>query len=132
MDPITILMSLGTKLIDKFFPDPVAANAAKLELLKMQQSGELAVMTAQTEINKVEAASSSTFVAGWRPFIGWVCGVAFSVQYLIAPFATWLTALYGNPVVFPELDMGTLFTLLGGMLGLGGLRTFEKVKKVAK
>ena len=74
LDPISAVLDIGGKLIDRLWPDPLQAANAKLELLKMQQNGDLAQMVAQTDINKVEAASSSLFIAGWRPFIGWGCG----------------------------------------------------------
>jgi hypothetical protein len=120
------LLGLGGKLVDKLIPDPAARDAAKLELLKLQQSGELAAMVAQTDINKVEAANPSLFVSGWRPAVGWVCALAMAYQYLLRPF---LTAFY--PVLtFPGLD-DNLWQLLAGMLGLGGLRTFEKLNGVA-
>ena len=72
LDPISAALDLGNTLISRIFPDPAQADAAKLELLKLQQSGDLAQMTAQTDINKVEAANTSLFVSGWRPAIGWV------------------------------------------------------------
>ena len=123
---VDALLGIGGKLIDKLIPDPAAQDAARLELLKLQQSGELAAMLAQTDVNKVEAASSSVFVSGWRPAIGWVCALAMGYQYLLRPF---LVAF--NPVLaFPGLD-DNLWQLLAGMLGLGGLRTFEKVNGVA-
>jgi len=123
---VDALLGLGGKLVDKLIPDPAARDAAKLELLKLQQSGELAAMVAQTEINKVEAANPSVFVSGWRPAIGWVCALAMGYQYLLRPF---LTAFY--PILtFPGLD-DNLWQLLAGMLGLGGLRTFEKLNGVA-
>jgi hypothetical protein len=123
---VDALLGLGGKLIDKLIPDPAARDAAKLELLKLQQSGELAAMVAQTDINKVEAANPSVFVSGWRPAVGWVCALAMAYQYLIRPF---LAAFY--PVLtFPGLD-DNLWQLLAGMLGLGGLRTFEKLNGVA-
>lgn len=126
MMALDAILGIGGKLIDKLIPDPAAKDAAKLELLKLQQSGELAAMTAQTEINKVEAANSSIFVSGWRPAIGWVCAAAMCYQYLARPF---LGAFY--PVLaFPGLDEN-LWQLMMGMLGLGGLRTFEKVNNVA-
>ena len=126
MIALDAILGIGGKLIDKLIPDPAAKDAARLELLKLQQSGELEAMTAQTEINKVEAASSSIFVSGWRPAIGWVCALAMCYQYLVRPF---LSAFY--PVlVFPGLDEN-LWQLMMGMLGLGGLRTFEKVNNVA-
>ena len=126
MMALDAILGIGGKLIDKLIPDPAAKDAAKLELLKLQQSGELAAMTAQTEINKVEAANSSIFVSGWRPAIGWVCAAAMCYQYLVRPF---LAEFY--PVLaFPGLDEN-LWQLMMGMLGLGGLRTFEKVNNVA-
>ena len=83
-------------------------------------------MLAQTEINKVEAASPSVFVSGWRPAIGWVCAMAMGYQYLLRPFLV----AYHPALAFPGLD-DNLWQLLAGMLGLGGLRTFEKVNGVA-
>ena len=126
LDPISAALDLGTTLINKIFPDPAQASEAKLKLLELQQNGELAIMTAQTDINKTEAANSSVFVSGWRPAIGWVCALAMGYQYLLRPF---LVAFY--PVLtFPGLD-DNLWQLLAGMLGLGGLRTFEKLNGVA-
>jgi hypothetical protein len=130
MDVISILLGLGSKLIENLFPDPAVAAQAKLNLLKLQQDGVLAQISAQTDINKVEAANPNLFVSGWRPFIGWVCGFGLCMQFLISPLFTWVTALSGHSIVFPSLDMGTLLTLLGGMLGLGGLRTVEKIRRV--
>lgn len=127
------------KIIDRVVPDPAQAQAAQLELLKLAQTGELAALTAETsltqgqlDINKVEAASSSVFVAGWRPFIGWICGVGLSIQFVVAPFATWAVALLHRPdVVFPVLNGDVLMALVSGLLGLGGLRTFDKLKGTA-
>ena len=78
LDPISAALDLGNTLITRIFPDPAQAANAKLELLKLQQSGDLAQMTAQTDINKVEAGSTSMFVSGWRPAIGWVCALALA------------------------------------------------------
>jgi len=129
-DPISAVLEIGGKLIDKLIPDPVAKAQAQLELVKLQQSGELAVLTADTqlatgqlEVNKIEAASSNIFVSGWRPFIGWICGVGLGTQFVVAP-------LVANWYAIPQLDLEMLITLLLGMLGLGGMRTFEKIKKV--
>ncbi len=123
------------KLVDKIFPDPVAWDAAKLELLKMQQSGELAQLAADTDlakgqlaINQVEASNENIFVSGWRPAIGWVCGTAFAYHFVLQPLLAFLMAAAGHPVTLPVFQMGELSTVLMGMLGLGGLRTIEKVK----
>ena len=120
------ILGIGGKLIDKLIPDPAAQDAARLELLKLQQSGELAAMTAQTEINKAEASNPSVFVSGWRPAIGWVCALAMGYQYLARP----LMVAFIPALVFPGLD-DNLWQLMMGMLGLGGLRTFEKTQGVA-
>ena len=120
------ILGIGGKLIEKLIPDPAAQDAARLELLKLQQSGELAAMTAQTEINKAEASNSSVFVSGWRPAIGWVCALAMGYQYLARP----LMVAFMPALTFPGLD-DNLWQLMMGMLGLGGLRTFEKINNVA-
>ena len=131
LDPISAALDLGNTIINKIFPDPTQANQAKLELLKLQQSGELATMTAQTDINKEEAKSTSLFVSGWRPFVGWICGSAFALHYLIIPIANFILVATGNKEVILSFDMQTLLTLLMGLLGLGGYRTYEKVQGVA-
>jgi len=137
-DPVTAAMNLGSQLIDRLIPDPAAKAAAALALLQLQQSGELASLAATTDLAKgqlavdqVEAASPATFTSGWRPFIGWVCGLGLACQFLVAPFVTWGSSVFGKTLVFPTLDMGTLLTLLLGMLGLGGMRTYEKVQGAA-
>ena len=131
LDPVTALFEVGSKVLDRVLPDPAQQAAAKLELLKLQQNGELAQITGQMEINKVEAASSSLFVSGWRPSVGWVCSAGFAVQFIIGPLAEWGAALAGHPVKFPQMDTGTMMPLLLGMLGLGGLRTAEKLQDKA-
>lgn len=132
LDPVSALLDIGGKVIDRIWPDPAAAAAAKLELIKLQQSGELQQIAGQLEINKTEAASSSLFVAGWRPFVGWVCGTALVYTYLLYPLLLWAGALWFPAIKPPVLgNDGMLYELLLGMLGLGGLRTLEKVKGVA-
>ena len=131
LDPLSALLDIGGKVIDRVWPDPEKAAAAKLELFKMQQSGELAAMAGQMEINKVEAANPSVFVSGWRPAIGWVCGAGFAIQFVVGPLAEWGSAFYGTPVKVPSMDTGTMMPLLLGMLGLSGLRTAEKIQQVA-
>ena len=86
---------------------------------------------AQMEVNKVEAGHTSMFVAGWRPFTGWICASALAYHYIIQPLLTFILYSFGNEVVLPTFDMGTLTTVLLGMLGLGGMRSFEKVKRSA-
>lgn len=116
-------------IIDKLFPDKTQAekDLAALQIAQLQAEQQDKQM--QADVNKEEAANSSIFVAGWRPFIGWICGIGFGVNVL-APLLTWATALAGHQVVFPEMDMSVLSTLLFGMLGLGGMRTAEKLKGI--
>jgi hypothetical protein len=89
-------------------------------------------MTAQTDIDKEEAKSASIFVSGWRPFVGWVCGGAFALHFLIIPIANFILVATGYQEVVLAFDMQTLLTLLMGLLGLGGMRTYEKVQGVTK
>jgi hypothetical protein len=134
---ITDLITAGLAILDKLIPDPVARQAAKVKLLELEQQGKLAELqaelqlaTGQLEVNKIEAASTDRFVAGWRPAVGWVCVAGLTYQYLGQPLLTWLSG-WGQIPAPPTLAMGDLMVLLTGMLGLGGLRSLEKVKGVA-
>ena len=89
------------------------------------------IKKAQIEVNKVEAGSTNLFVSGWRPFVGWTCGVALCYHFVLQPFLAFLLYSFGQQIVLPTFDMTTLTTVLMGMLGLGGLRSYEKVKKSA-
>ena len=97
------------------------------EAIKGKEMDPQRLIELQAEINKVEAQNRSVFVAGWRPFIGWVCGVAFAFHYIVMPL---LLAYTDMKLV--EFDTNSLFTVLMGMLGLGGLRTYEKLKDKSK
>lgn len=120
-------------IINKVVPDKAAAAAAVATLNQMQLQGTLsdelmqlqAVTVNQSDINKVEAASTNWLVAGWRPAIGWVCGLAFGFEFLLRPLLQWGAIFAGHPVVLPSLD-DTLTQLTYAMLGLGTLRTVEK------
>lgn len=131
LDPVTAVLDIGSKLIDRIFPDKEKRDAAQLELLKLQQAGELQKIAGQMNINAIEAANPNIFVSGWRPGAGWVCVAGLAISFVVGPLVTWGSRLAGHPVDFPQLDMATLLTLLGGMLGLGTLRTTEKINGVA-
>lgn len=137
MNPLvdTVVGVVGT-VIERLFPDPVKQAEARLELLKLQQSGEMAALTAdvtiatnQSNTNTEEAKSANMFIAGWRPYVGWVCGTGFAVQ-MLGPLLTWGSAMFGHKVDFPVMDFSTMMPVLMGMLGLGGMRTYEKFKGV--
>ena len=130
-EALTGILNLGNTLITRLIPDPAQQAEAKLKLLELHQSGELASMTAQTDINKIEAQSSSIFISGWRPFIGWVCGSAFALHYLLMPVANFILVMTGHKEVVLSFDMATLMTVMMSLLGLGGMRTYEKVQGVA-
>ncbi len=135
MDPITILMGLGSKVIDRLWPDPAERDAAKLELLKMQQSGDLAQLTAETslmieqiKVNAAEAQHSSLLVSGWRPGLGWVCVAACGWNWIGLPVVKLALEIAGHPINLSPADLTEMLPVLMGMLGLGGLRTIEKLQ----
>lgn len=128
LDPLTAILNIGDALIDRLLPDKAQAAAAKAQLVQMQVQGELAELQGQLEINKVEAASNSIFVAGWRPFIGWVCGGALIFDTIVRPMLNWISALAGHALNAPALDMATLLPLLGGLLGFGAMRSYDKLQ----
>lgn len=136
MSLVDILAGPIFKIIDKVIPDPQARANAQLELLRLQQAGEfkeleiqLALAQGQMAINLEEAKSESLFKSGWRPAVGWLCVLALGYTYLARPLFTWYSLAHKIPSP-PELDIGDLIVLLCGLLGLGTLRTAEKIKKV--
>lgn len=128
---IPILGPLIDKLVDRI-PDPNERAREKLRIEAELLSAATAQQAQQTEINKIEAASASVFVAGWRPFIGWVCGCALAWLFVIEPIAAWIVALMGIEATLPRIAAENLMELVLAMLGLGGLRTFEKLKGVTR
>ena len=118
-------------LIDKLFTSEDERMAAKLRVLELEKSGELA----QIAVNAQEAQHDSIFVAGWRPFIGWVCGLAFTWAFLLYPILSFLVVALGLPAdltLVPELDLASMMPVLMGMLGLGAMRSWEKREGVAR
>lgn len=134
-DPISVGLEFVGKIADKIWPDPLAKQEGLLKLEQMRQTGELSQLTAETDlmkgqlaVNVEEAKSENLFVSGWRPFIGWVCGAAFAYTFIAQPFIVYITLLSGSHVTPPVIDGWLLFNVLGGILGLGGFRTIEKLK----
>src|SRR5881394_875437 len=130
-DPLSNVLDFGKAVIERFIPDPKAKAEAIQQLAQMQQNGDLAVMAQQANINAIEAASPRLFVSGWRPWIGWVCGGALALQLVLIPLTVQISAIAGKPVPMVTLNTEMLTTLVLSMLGMGGLRTYEKLNKVA-
>lgn len=131
-DPITAALEIGSKILDRVIPDPEQKAAAQLQLEQLAQNGELSKITGQMEINKIEAANTNIFVSGWRPAVGWVCGIALAYAALIEPSARFIAVvLFGYSGSFPSIDTDLTMQILIGMLGLGGMRSFEKAKGVS-
>ena len=130
---LNILLPLISTVIDKVIPDKNGAEKAKQAIEAELIANATQLNLAQADTNKIEAAHRSVWVAGWRPFIGWVCGVAMAWHFVGVPLIMFLAAWSGT--VIPELpvfDMSSLMTVLMGLLGLGSMRTFEKMKGLTK
>ena len=130
LDPITAGMEVGGKLLElikRWIPDPAEAAKAQQSILELFAQSD----KNQTEINKIEAASSNLFVAGWRPAIGWICGAGYAYAFVIQPFLIFIITVAQVPLntaQLPVLDMGEMGLMLANLLGFGALRTYEKVR----
>lgn len=121
-----------TGILDKFIEDKDAKAKMAHEIATMAERHAQEVAKGQMEVNKAEAESGSVFKGGWRPFIGWTCGAAFAYHFIIQPFLIFAITVFGLDLpALPEFDMSALMPVLLGMLGLGGMRSFEKSKGVA-
>ena len=125
-----------TGLLDKFIEDKDQKAQLAHDLATMAERHAQELAKGQLEVNKAEAGHRSMFVAGWRPFIGWVCGVALAYHFVLHPIIVFGLVYFNvsglHPSDLPAFDMDSLMTVLLGMLGLGGLRTFEKHKGLTK
>jgi hypothetical protein len=133
MNPLFLapLLEVGKTLIDRFLPDPEKKREAEMELFRMAADGELKQVIAQLEINAREAQHPSVWVAGWRPGFGWAGVAGFAYATIIQPLLAWGAVVKGWPTP-PELNLDLLWVVVTGMLGIGGLRTFEKRAGVTK
>jgi hypothetical protein len=130
---LSALLGPATQLLDKFVEDKDKKNELAHEIATMAERHAQELAKGQLDINKAEASHKSIFVSGWRPFVGWTCGVALCYHFILAPLILFGVGISGYTVPpLPEFDMGSLMTVLMGMLGLGGLRTFEKTKGLTK
>lgn len=132
MNPLILgpILEVGKTILDRFLPDTEEKRKAEAELVRMAMEGELRQVIAQLEINAREAQHPSIWVAGWRPGAGWVGVVGFGYAVFLHPLLTWVASIQGWPPP-PTVDVDLLWVVLSGMLGIGGLRTYEKTKGVA-
>ena len=127
------LIGPATEIIGKFVEDKDQKNKLAHEIATMAERHAQELAKGQLAINAEEAKSRNIFVAGWRPFVGWTCGLALFAHFILFPSADVITAYLGyDTPTYPAFDMDTLMTVLLGMLGLGGMRSFEKYKKLTK
>ena len=129
---INVLLPLISTVIDRVVPDKNGADKAKQAIEAELIANATQLNLAQAETNKIEAAHRSVFVAGWRPCLGWVAALGFAWIFLLGPIAEWLAAVYGVAVPLPKFDTNALLELTFAMLGLAGLRTYEKTKGLTK
>lgn len=129
---IDAIAGLVSTAVDKIWPDANIEAQSNADALKAELTKELESTLGQLEINKIEAANASVFVSGWRPAVGWVCVLGFFYEFFLRPLINGLLVASGMPAVLPGVETEALSTLLFGMLGLGTLRTAEKLKNVAR
>ena len=133
MSLITSLIGPVTSILDKVIQDKDQKAQLAHEIATMSDTHAQQALLSQLEINKAEAASGSLFKGGWRPFIGWTSGIAFAYHFVLQPILVFVLTASGVDLPdLPEFDMSTLLTVLGGMLGIGGLRSYEKTKGLTK
>mgnify|MGYP003112301875 FL=1 len=133
MSLLNTLIGPATQILDKFIEDKDQKAKLAHELATMADKLAHEQNLAQIQVNREEASSGSLFKGGWRPFVGWVCGVAFCYHFILQPVIIFIVAIIGvNIPDLPEFQMNTLLTVLGGLLGIGGLRTYEKQKGLTK
>jgi hypothetical protein len=121
-----------TDLLDKFIEDKDQKNSLAHQIATMSQRHAQELAKGQIEVNKVEAASSSMFVSGWRPAVGWVCVLGMASNFIVIPMTNFVLALFESPITIPLIDTATMMPVLMGMLGLGAMRSVEKIKKVSR
>jgi hypothetical protein len=129
---LDLLVGPIAKLLDKVIPDADERNRLAFEISTLAEKQAHEIAKAQIEVNREEATSHSIFVAGWRPMVGWVCCAGLATNYLLVPVCNFILTITESPITVPPLDLSEMMPVLLGMLGLGGLRTYEKTKNVAR
>jgi len=133
MSLLNSLIAPATQILDKFVEDKDQKAKLAHELATMADRLAHEQQLAQISVNKAEAVSGSLFKGGWRPFVGWVCGIAFFYHFVLQPIIIFVLTVAGVDIPdLPKFEMNTLLTVLGGLLGIGGLRSYEKTKGLTK
>jgi len=129
---IGAIADFARDLVGRFFPDKTESEKGQMALILATMQNQMAMNQGQMDTNKVEAANPSLFVSGWRPFVGWVCGSACAWNWIGLPVAKFGAELFGKTLVLQSADVSQILPLLLGMLGMGALRTYEKVQGATK
>ena len=132
MSILSSLIGPVTGLLDKFIEDKDKKNSIAFELATLAEKHAQELAKGQIEVNKTEAAHKNLFVAGWRPAVGWVCCLGMASNFLVIPIANFALALSHTPIVIPMIELSEMMPVLLGMLGLGGMRTVEKMNNVQR
>jgi len=130
MGIIDSVLSIGSTILDRVIPDVNAREKAKQELAKAISEQDFQLALGQIQINQEEAKSENIFKSGWRPSIGWACSLTFILNFVLFPIVNYFLMMFGHAAILIPFDTNTLMTVLGGLLGIGGLRTIEKIKGV--
>lgn len=129
---LNLLIGPITELLSKVIPDKTERERLAYEISTLAERQAHEQMMAQLEVNKTEAGHVSLYVAGWRPFIGWSCGIAMAFNYIGVPVIETVSVINGTPLTINPLDLEVMMPVLLGMLGLGGMRSYEKRNGVAR
>ena len=129
---LELLVGPIAKLLDKVIPDADERHRLAFEISTLAEKPAHEIAKAQIEVNKAEASNHSMFVSGWRPAVGWICAIGLATNYLFVPICNFILTINKHPITVPPLDLTEMMPVLLGMLGLGGLRTWEKTQGVAR
>jgi hypothetical protein len=129
---LNAILPVVGNVLDRIIPDKAGNEKARLEMEKALLDAATKGQLGQLEINKIEAQSSSLFKSGWRPGVAWICVAAMGFHFIVAPVVNWIGLLTGNVLPLPEFDMDALLYVLGSLLGIGALRTYEKKSGLTK
>lgn len=132
-DVLTTGSNLITTIVNKFAPDATTVEHDKMTQALTELQNQYALLLAQVDVNKTEATSTSVFVSGWRPFIGWVCGISLAYVSILEPFIRFVaTVFFKYTGAFPVINIEITLQVLIGILGLGAYRSYDKLKGTSK